>query len=111
MPVLSDVRSVAANSTVENILSGKTQEFLANDSGLRIGITGGGAGMFCTILIGDQVIVDDQETSSATNFPIDPDDFYYEGGGLAKDRLVIKLRNSTGGALTARTLIKITPTS
>lgn len=109
MALLTDVRTVAANSTVANVLSGKTQEFLTRPSLIRGGVVGAAVGLFATLLIGDTVVVEDQEVSDANRTPIDPDDFDLEGAGFAGDRLVLKLRNSTGAGILAKAKIKVNP--
>ena len=111
MAVLTDRQSVAANSTVANALSGKTQEFLQRPSLLRFGLTAAAVGMFVTVLVGDTVLMEDQEVSAQNRIPIDPDDFLVEGAGLPGDRVVVKLRNSTAGAIVAFTAVKINPVS
>lgn len=109
MAFISDVRSVAANATVANAFSGKTQEFLTQPSVLQFAIVASAVGMFATILIGDTVIVEDQEVSGANRYPTFPDDFLYQGAGLQGDRIVVKLRNSTGGAITVNSVAAISP--
>lgn len=107
--LLTDRQSVAANTTVANVLSGKTQEFLSAPSIIRFGVNGSAVGLNCTIIVGNEVIVDDQEVSAQNRMPIDPDDYFAEAGGKAGDRIVLKLRNTTGGAITGFSGVKITP--
>ena len=106
---LSDVRSVAANTTVENVLAGKLGEFVQQDSRIRIAITASAAGMLASVIIGNQVIMDGQEISDVNRFPQDPEDFLINTAALRNDRLIIKLNNTTAGAITARTVVKIEP--
>jgi hypothetical protein len=42
-----------------------------------------------------------------TTMPVIPDDFYYTMALAPGDRIVVRVRNSTGGALTARTVVQI----
>ncbi len=107
--VMTDVQSVAANTTTSNILAGKNKEFLDEPSVLEIGVCASAAGLRATVVIGTEVVVDDQEVSSANHMPIFPDDVLAEGGGFAGDRITLRLRNTTGGALTAFTKINISP--
>jgi len=114
MPTMTDVRSVAANTTVANILAGKTNEFLTADSIVRVGAVAAaaGAGMFMSLLIGDVVIVNDQElglASVAGAMPRDPEDIVVDDVGQAGDRLVMSLRNSTALAIVVQSLVKTTP--
>jgi len=111
MPVMSDSRSVAANTVVENILTGKLHEFI---SGMRAGrvrifMASSASGINASLLVGGESFCQDQLCSFANRFPIDPDDFLAEGGGYAGDRILVSVRNTTGGALTINTRIVIDP--
>lgn len=107
--VMTDVQSVAANTTTGNILAGKNQEFLAEAAILEIGVCASAVGLHATLVVGTEVVVDDQEVSAANHMPIFPDDVLAEGGGFAGDRVTLRLRNSTGAAITAFTKINISP--
>lgn len=105
---VSDRQTVAANSVVANALSGKSQEFLTSPSVLRFGHAAAAIGLFVTILVGNQVVMEDQEINAQNRMPIDPDDFIAEATGMQGDRIVVKLRNSTGAGIVAFTMVKIT---
>jgi len=107
--VMTDVTSVAANATSANVLAGKIAEFLAEASILRLFAAGAAAGIFCTFLVGESVLVDDQEISGINRFPIKPDDLVDEGAGFGTDRLLLRYRNSTAGALVVKTRLEIEP--
>ena len=112
MPQMSDVRSVAANTTVANVLQGKTNEFLTGDSVVRVGATASAAGIFMSLLIGDVVVVQDQEIGVnivAGGLPQDPEEIIVDDVGEAGDRMVLSLRNSTAGAITTQVVVKTTP--
>lgn len=111
MPVMSDNRSVAANSSVENILSGKLHEFISGMQAARVRVfmTASAAGIFASLLVGGESFCQDQTVSAAGRYPLDPDDFLVEGAGYAGDRILIGLRNSTGGALTVITRVSVEP--
>lgn len=113
MPVMTDVTTVAANATTANILSGKLHEFISGMAAARIRVfmTSSAGGLNASVLVGGESFMQDQEVSGAARFPLDPDDFLVEAGGFAGDRIVISLRNTTGGNLTARTRIQIDPVS
>ena len=106
---MSDVRSVAANSVVENVLSGKLHEFLGENSSVRLLATGSAAGARVTILVGGESLVQDQEISAANRFPLFPDDFVVEGAGFSGDRMVLSLRNTTGVAITVQSVVDTDP--
>lgn len=107
MAAMTDVRSVAANSVVDNVLAGKIFEFAANNSIASLFATASAAGLRTSFTIGNEVQVDDQEISAANRFPVTPDDFVARGGALKSDRLVLRLRNTTGAAITAFTRLEV----
>lgn len=107
--VMTDYQSVAANTTTGNILAGKNKEFLDEASILQIGVCAAAIGLRVTCVVGSEVIVDDQEVSAANHMPVFPDDVLAEGGGFAGDRITIRLRNTTGGAIVAWTKVNISP--
>ena len=112
MPTMTDVRTLAASETVNNVLAGKTNEFLAEDSVVRVGMNSDTVGQFFSLLIGDVNVVNDQEMGvAATAFPKDPDDIIVDDVGQQGDRLVLGVRNSSAVATPIiRTLVKVTPT-
>jgi len=82
MKVMTDVaRSVAADSTTANILDGKAEQYLTRNSALAFYIVAAAAGILATVLVGDTVVIQDQEISSANRFPIRPDDLTGRAGG------------------------------
>ena len=107
--VMTSVLSVAANATSANVVAGKLAEFLAERSVVRLLAAGAAAGIFASLLIGDSVLVDDQEISGANRFPIKPDDLVDEGAGFEGDRLILRFRNSTAGALVVQSRLEIEP--
>ena len=108
---MTDSRSVAANTVVENILTGKLHEFISGMQAarVRVFITSSATGINASLLIGGESFVQDQLVSGANRFPLDPDDFFAEGGGFVGDRILLSVRNTTGGALTTITRIVIDP--
>lgn len=107
--MMTDVQSVAANTTTANILAGKAKEFLEEPSVVRIGAAGSAAGLRCSVIVGTEVVIDDQELPVGTTLPAFPDGILAEAGGFAGDRITMRLRNTTGGALTGYTKILIEP--
>lgn len=107
--VMTDVQSVAANTTTSNILAGKQMEFINEASILSIGINASAVGLLATVVVGNEVVVDDQEVSSINRMPQFPEDVLAEGGAFPQDRVTVRLRNSTGAAITAFTKINVSP--
>lgn len=109
MPVMTYIASVAANTTVANAMSGKSHEFLTEPCVVTMGVAGSAVGLMTSLIVGDEVTVDDQEVPVGTTLPAFPDQILAQAGGLQGERVVVKLRNSTGGAITAYVKVLIEP--
>lgn len=111
MPVMTDRRSVAANATVDNVLAGKIDEFLREKSIVTLYAVAEAVGLNVSLIIGNEVVFDDQEIPSrAAGVTITvPDDFVVQGAGLAGDRMILRLRNTTGAAIIVRTRLETNP--
>lgn len=108
MPVIQRETSVAAGAVADNLLSGSAFEFLRQNSLVSIGVTAAATGTFVTIQSGSDVVAEEFPPAIQTRFPIIPDEMYYSDVGGAGDRLVIRARNPTGGAVILRALVQIT---
>lgn len=109
MPLLTDNRSVSGTTTVDNILDGKTHEFLPYNAMIQIAITGGGSDVFVTAHVGSSLLIDAQEVSDGTAFPVIPDDVLVTDAGREGERLVVKLENRNASARVVKTRINVTP--
>lgn len=110
MNVMTDRQSVAANSTVNNVLAGKLHEFVTQQSVVRFYGTAAAVGVFMSALVGGESVVQDQEISAQNRMPIVPDDFIAEIGALPGDRILVSQRNSTGAPVVAFTRVEVEPT-
>lgn len=109
MPVIQKELSIGASSANENILSGSAFEFLRGNSVVSIGLTGSATGLVANIQSGADIVLEESPLDIQTRFPKIPDEMYYNDVGVAGDRLVIRVRNTTAGALTVRAIVQITP--
>lgn len=109
MQVMTDRESVAANSTVVNVVAGKLHEFLASPSIVRVSATSSAVGLNMSVLVGNESFCQDQEVNAQNRMPIKPDDELVEAAGVAGDRIVVSLRNTTGAAITAFSKVEIIP--
>jgi len=98
---------VLANTSSLNLLDGKAEVYLSRNSALAFYLTAEAAGLFATILVGDSVVVQDQEVSAANRFPIRPDDLLARSGGAAGDLVFVSIRNSTAGDLEANVVADV----
>jgi hypothetical protein len=101
--------SVAANAVSANVMSGNLFEVISRPSLVEFGLTASNAGILATIMLGNEIIAQDQEISSANRYPIVPDDWILKAGGRPGAKIYITLRNRTAGALTAWVILNITP--
>lgn len=109
MPVIQKETSVGAGAVVDNLLSGSAFEFLRQNSLVSMGVAQSATGCFATIQSGSDIVVEEFSPAILTRYPIIPDEMYYSDVGAAGDRLVIRFRNPTAGAITARAVVQITP--
>lgn len=109
MPVIQKEVSVGANATVDNLISGSSFEFLRGNSIVSIGIVGSATGLVASIQSGSDIVLEEAPILVKTTMPTIPDDMYYNDAGVAGDRLVIRIRNTTAGALTVRSIVQVTP--
>ena len=109
MPVIMKETSVGAGATNDNVVSGSAFEFARTRQIVSIGVTGSATGGFVTIQSGSDVVLEESPPYVAAVFPIIPDQMFYTDVMEAGDRLVIKARNPTGGAIIFRTIVQITP--
>lgn len=107
--VMTDSTAVSGNTTSDNVLAGKMNEFLGENSVIRIYVTGGGSDIYASLLVGSEALIDDQLTSPLTTFPVKPDDLLTEGAGFAGDRLTLRYRNANASSRTVQTRIEVEP--
>jgi hypothetical protein len=108
MPVIQKEIEIPANSANENILSGSAFEFLRQNAIVSIGVVGSATGLVCNIQSGADIVLEESELAVKTTYPIIPDEMYYNDVGVQGDRLVIRVRNTTAGALTVRAIVQVT---
>ncbi len=108
MAVIQKEISVGAGATVENALSGSAFEFLRRNAVVSMGITAQATGTFVTIQSGTDIVLEESPTYVKANYPVIPDEMFYNDVGVMGDRLVVRLRNPTAGAITMRVLVQLT---
>lgn len=111
MPVIQREVSVAAGATNDNLISGSAFEFARQDQVVSIGVAQSATGGFSTIQSGSDIVAEEFAPAILTRYPIIPDEMYYNDVMAVGDRLVIRYRNPTAGALTARVVVQIQPIS
>lgn len=107
MPVIQRAETVGAGATVQNTIAGSAYEFARARSVVSVGVTQAVTGMFVAIQSGSDIVAEEFEPFILTTPPIIPDHMYYNDVMEVGDRLVIRVRNPTGGGIIVRTLVQI----
>lgn len=106
--VIQRETSVGAGAVNDNLLSGSAFEYARAPGVVSIGCVASATGGFITIQLGPTILLEESPPTVKTAMPVIPDDFLYTGAVAPGDRLVIRARNPTGGALTFRAVVQST---
>lgn len=109
MPMIQVTGSVAANSVNDNVLAGSQFEFLPYAAALEFGLVASAAGMLSDTYSGSDILCEGMALSTANRFPVFPDDYTLTDVAGRGERIKVRMRNTTGGALTYFVGIRITP--
>ena len=100
MPVIQREVVVAAGAVNDNIFAGSAFEFARGNQVVSLGIAQSATGGFATIQSGGDIVAEEFSPAILTRFPIITDEMYYNDVMGVGDRLVVRYRNPTAGALT-----------
>lgn len=109
MPVIQRLTNILANAVNDNVVAGSAFEFARTRQIVSIGALQSATGLFVFISSGADVIAEEFQPAIQTRYPVIPDEMYYTDVMEAQDRLVIRARNSTAGALDLRTIVQTSP--
>lgn len=109
MPQIQNSVSIAANSVNDNVIAGSQFEFLPYNARLDFGLVGSATGILVDVYSGADALCEQMAISTANRFPINPDDYTLKDVAMAGERIKIRARNTTGGALTLFFGVVITP--
>jgi hypothetical protein len=109
MPVIQREVSVAAGAVNDNIFAGSAFEFARSNQVVSLGVAQSATGGFATIQSGGDIVAEEFSPAILARFPIIPDEMYYNDVMAVGDRLVLRYRNPTAGALTVRAIAQIQP--
>ena len=99
---------IGAGAANDNVLSGSAFEYLRAPAIVSFACVLSATGAFITIQAGPTIVLEESPPSVKTTMPTIPDDFLYTAACAPGDRLVVRVRNPTGGPLTSRTVVQIT---
>lgn len=100
------------NTSVDNVLAGDQYEFAPYRALVEFSLLGSATGLLADVLIGQRTVARALPLSvvpAANTFGRYPDDFQIRGGAFQGERVIIALRNPTGGTLTYFVIMKGTP--
>lgn len=109
MPVIQSSLSVAANAVNDNVLTGSQFEYLPYNSRLDFGLVASATGLLCDVFTGQDIIAESFAPPTQNRFPLNPDDFTLSDVARGGERVKVRARNTTGGALTLFFGVIITP--
>jgi hypothetical protein len=106
---LETIIPTAAPSVVDNVLVGSQWLYLPYDARVEFGLVASATGILCDVYSGQDLLAEGFRPSLLNRFPVYPDDFTLEDVAAAGEALKVRARNITGGDLTLRTSVKLTP--
>lgn len=113
MPIIRKSVSVPANDSVDNAIDGSIYEFMPFNAAISIGVlmpAGSTIGdILATVNTGSDTLLEESPVNNKAGFPVIPDDMDLQDVTGQGERLVIKLRNTTGAAIIVNLLVQITP--
>jgi hypothetical protein len=107
--VIQKETSVAAGAVNDNLFSGSAFEYIRTPGVVSIACVASATGGFITIQAGPTLILEESPPTLKTAMPVVPDDFLYQAAVVPGDRLVLRARNPTGGALVFRAVAQVAP--
>ena len=106
--VIQKETSVGIGAVVDNIFSGSAFEYMRAPAIVSIACVAAATGTFITIQLGPTILLEESPPTVKTSMPTVPDDFLYTGAAAPGDRLVLRARNPTAGAIVVRAVAQIT---
>ncbi len=107
MALMKFTGSIAAGATVNNVLSGSAFEFTKYHSQVAYAVVGSATGLVATVQSGADVLMEESPISTQNRFGVWPDDFDLIDVAEAGDRQVVRIRNTSAGALTYFVTVKV----
>jgi len=112
MSVFQGQRAILTVTSVANLLSGQVYEFIGEDSLVEIGMSQNVTGLIASVSCDNNIAMQDVGESNIVvkaTAPIYPDDMFISFECVAGSRLIIAVRNPTGGTITVMYAGRITP--
>ncbi len=109
MPYLSDFRDNAVAAIVTNVLEGKFNRVLQENSKVSVGMTSELSSLFATVIVGRELLVDGQSVPPTGSAPRNPEDIIAQTVGRAGEEVIIGVRNGNVAANESHVAVWIEP--
>lgn len=109
MPMIMVEQSVAAGAVNTNLVTGSAFEFARLRQIVSMGWVQSATGGFMTLQAGSDIVAEEFSVPILTTYPVVPDQMYFTDIMENGDRLVVRYRNPTAGALTVRGVVQTSP--
>lgn len=109
MPVIQKKVSIAANSVNDNVITGSQFEYLPWNAKVDFGMNQSATGLVVDVYSGQDTVAEAMEPAINARYPVNPDDFTLTDVAAANERLKVRVRNTTAGALDFYIGVIITP--
>lgn len=110
MPIINRSTSIAANATNANIFAGSAFEYLPGNAALQFGIvqaTGNVGDLLVTVQSGSDILQEEAPVPVFAGMPRRDVDFILTDVALGGERLLLRVRNTTAGAIVLNTTLII----
>jgi hypothetical protein len=108
MPSIVKEPTVAAGAVLDNAFSGSSYEFANRRRVASVGLTAAATGTFATLQSGPDIVAEEFPPIVKTVMPVIPDDFFFNDVMDIGDRLILRIRNPTGGGVIHRAVANLT---
>lgn len=108
MPSIVKETSVGIGAVLDNMFAGSAYEFASRRRVASIGLTAAATGSFATLQSGPDIVAEEFAPVVKTVMPVIPDDFFFNDVMDLGDRLVLRIRNPTAGAIIHRGVANLT---
>ena len=109
MPTIQSSQSVPANGTIENVFAGSQFEFAPYNASIEVAVIGSAVGLVADVSTGQDVVSENYSVSGLNRFPIMPDDFLIQDIVKQSERVKLRVRNTTAGAVTVFYTMRMFP--
>jgi len=109
MPFFQQRVSVPANGTIENVFTGSQFEFAPYNAAIEFAAVAAATGIIGDVSTGSDVVAEAFTVSDANRTPLLPDDYVIQDVVASGERIKLRLRNTTGGAIVVNVAMRLMP--